>query len=184
MKAASLVALLLLSLAIVAARVPAWAGEPDPYKLLLYDLLDLDQQELFELQQHSPLAEVHARAELYAALRTKARTDTTDDQRYLKSFLLIGWIARVRSNFATAEAFNTDFMELFEAKPNETLKVMSAQDFLLTEMCTYLARYFFFEKTDPQGHQAFANKYRAQMNAVLGQEKANRCLDAFSRVKS
>jgi hypothetical protein len=182
MKAASLVALLL-SLAIVAARVPAWAGEPDPYRLLLYDLLDLDQQELFEPQQHSPLAEVQARAALYAALRAKARSDTTDDQRSLKTFLLIGWIARVKGNFATVEAFNTDFMELFAAKPDQTLKVMADQDFLLTEMCTYLAKFFFFEKTDPQGHQAFENKYRSQMNAVLGQEKAKRCLDAFSRVK-
>src|SRR5215467_3266383 len=122
MKAAPVVALLL-SLALIAAGVPARAAEPDPYKFLLYDLLDLDLQELLEPQQRNPLAEVHARAELYAALRAKARADTTDDQRYLKSFLLIGWIARVRSNFATAEAFNSDFMELFAAKPNETLKV-------------------------------------------------------------
>src|SRR5690349_2950840 len=94
MKTAPLVALFL-SLAILAARVPAWAAEPDPYRFLLYDLLDLDLQELLEPQQRNPLAEVHARAELYAALRAKALTDTTDDQRYLKSFLLIGWIARV-----------------------------------------------------------------------------------------
>lgn len=183
MKAAPLVALLL-SLTIVAARAPAWAAEPDPYKLLLYDLLDLDQQELFGPQQHNPLAEVHARDDLYVALRAKAQTDTTGDQRHLKTFLLIGWIARVKGNFAVVEAFNADFMELFEAKPNETLKVMSAQDFLLIEMCTYLAKYFFFEKNDPQGHQAFENRHRAQMNAVLGAEKAQRCLDAFSRVKS
>lgn len=174
---------LLLSLALVATRVPAWGAEPDPYKLLLYDLLDLDQQGLFEPQNHSPLAEVHARANLYVALRAKARTDTTDDRRYLKSFLLMGWIARVRNNFAVVEAFNTDFIQLFEAKPDETLKVMFAQDFLLIEMCTYLAKYFFFEKNDPQGHQAFENRHRAQMNAVLGHERTERCRDAFSQVK-
>jgi hypothetical protein len=175
---------LLLSLTFVAARVPAWGAEPDPDKLLLYDLLDLDQQGLFEPQNYSPLAEVHARADLYIALRAKARTDTTDDRRYLKSFLLMGWIARVKSNFAVVEGFNTDFMELFESKPNETLKVMFAQDFLLIEMCSYLGKYFFFEKNDPQGHQAFENRHRAQMNAVLGHEKAKRCLDALSRFKS
>ena len=174
---------LLCSLAFVAARVPAWGAEPDPYKLLLYDLLDLDQQGLFEPQNYSPLAEVHARADLYVALRAKARTDTTGDRRYLKSFLLMGWIARERSNFAVVEAFNTDFMELFEAKPDETLKVMFAQDFLLIDMCTYLAKYFFFEKNDPQGHQAFEDRHRAHMNAVLGHEKAKRCRDAFARVK-
>jgi hypothetical protein len=175
---------LLLVLAIVGARAPTWAAEPDPYKLLLYDLLDLDQRELFEPQQHSPLAEMKARADLYVALRAKARTDTTDDRRYLKSFLLIGWIARVRSNFAVVEAFNTDFMELFEARPDETLKVMSAQDFLLAEMCSFLAKYFFFEKNDPQGRQAFENRHRARINAALGQDDAKRCLDAFWRVKS
>jgi len=175
---------LLLSLAFVAATVPAWGAEPDPDRLLLYDLLDLDQQGLFEPKNYSPLAEVHARADLYVALRAKAQTDTTGDRRYLKSFLLMGWIARVKSNFAVVEAFNTDFMELFEAKPNETLKVMSAQDFLLIDMCTYLAKYFFFEKNDPQGHQAFENRNRAQINAALGDEKAKRCLDAFSRSKS
>ena len=111
---------LLCSLAFVAARVPAWGAEPDPYKLLLYDLLDLDQQGLFEPQNYSPLAEVHARADLYVALRAKARTDTTDDQRYLKSFLLMGWIAREEAILPMVEAFNTDFMELFEAKPDET----------------------------------------------------------------
>ena len=183
MRPAPLLALLLF-LAVVATRVPAWAAEPDPYKLLLYDLLDLDQQDLFETQQHSPLAELHARADLYVALHTKARTDTTDDRRYLKSFLLLGWIARVKGNFAVVEAFNTDFKELFEARPDETLKVMSNQDFLLTEMCTYLAKYFFFEKKDPQGHHAFEARHRAQINAVLGHEKAKRCLDAYSRVKS
>ena len=84
----------------------------------------------------------------------------------------MGWIAREKSNFAVVEAFNTDFMELFEAKPDETLKVMFAQDFLLIEMCTYLAKYFFFEKNDPQGYQAFEDRHRAQMNAVLGRRES------------
>lgn len=175
--------LFLLVTSVVAAD-SARAANPDPFKLLLYNLLDLDQSELFEPQQHSPLAEFHAWTNLYVALRDKARTDTTDDRRHLKSFLLVGWIARARNHFATVEAFNTDFMELFESKPEDTLRVMSTQDFLLLDMCTYLAKFFFFEKNDPDGRLSWESRHRGQMDAVLGSDNTKHCLDAFWRVKS
>ena len=36
----------------IVATHSARAANPDPFKLLLYNLLDLDQSELFEPQQH------------------------------------------------------------------------------------------------------------------------------------
>jgi hypothetical protein len=167
----------------VFAADSAGPADSDPFKLLVYNLLDLDQSELFEPQQHSPLAEFHAWTNLYVALRNKAQTDTTDDRRHLKSFLLVGWIARVKNHFATVEAFNSDFMELFESKPEDTLAVLSTQNFLLLDMCTYLAKYFFFEKNDPDGRQRWEARHRGQMEAVLGPDNTKRCFDAFWRVK-
>ena len=73
-------------------------------------------------------------------------------------------------------------MELFKSKPEDTLRVMSTQDFLLPDMCTYLARYFFFEKNDPDGRQSWESRHRGQMDAVLGPDNTKRCLDAFWRV--
>jgi hypothetical protein len=177
-----LLAQLLLVTAIIAAD-GARAAEPDPFKLLLYNLLDLEQSELFEPQQHNPLSELHAWTNLYVALRDKARTDATTDRRHLKSFLLIGWIARIRNQFATVEAFNTDFMELFESRPEDTLRVMATQDFMLPDLCSCLAKSFFFEKNDPDGRRRWEMRHRAQMTAVLGADNTSRCLDAFWRVK-
>jgi hypothetical protein len=173
--------LVVLALFVLVALAPAdraRAGEPDPFKLLLYSLLDFDQRDLFEAEGHSPLAELQSWMHLYVELRDKARNDTS---RFLKSFLLMGWIARVKSQFATAEAFNTDFMAQFEAQPEDTLKVMAEQEFLLPELCRYLARFFFFERHDPAGRQPWVDRYFRRMNAVLGPENTSRCLDAFWR---
>jgi hypothetical protein len=163
-----------------------WAGgaraEPDPSKILLYNLLDLDQRELFEPQQHSPMAELNAWSDLYIRLRDQAQSDATDDRRHLKSFLLMGWIARAKGQFATVESFNTDFMRLFEARPDDTLRVMAEEDFLAPEMCTYLAKFFFFENGDPAKREPWMGTHRVRLESILGGERAKLCLEAFWRV--
>jgi hypothetical protein len=80
--------------------------------------------------------------------------------------------------------FNTDFMAQFEARPDETLQVMVEQEFLLPEMCSYLGRFFFFEKHEPAGRQPWVDRYSGPMNAALGPENTRRCLDAFWRAGS
>ena len=157
---------------------------PDASRLLLYRLLDLDQRELFASGEHNPLAEMQAWSDLYVTLRGKAKTDATPDRRHLKSFLLMGWIARAKNDFAIIESFNTDFMALFEARPDDTLKVIAAEDFLLPEMCAYLAKYFFFEDRDPERRGPWVEQFRSHLTATLGSERAQQCLAAFWRVKS
>jgi hypothetical protein len=181
MSAPKLLALVLVAACAVAAE-RVRAAQPDPTKLLLYNLLDLDQRELFEPQQYSPLAELNAWTDLYAALRDQARTDASADRRHLKGFMLVGWIARTRNHFATIGSFNIDLMELFEARPDDVLQVMAAQDFMLPEMCTYLARFFFYEKRDPEGRRQWESRHRKQIEARLGPDNAKRCLDAFWQV--
>jgi len=156
---------------------------PDLYRLLLYNLLDLDQRELFEPGEYSALAEMEARSELYLALRSKSTADSTEDRRHLKLFLLMGWIARAKNDFALVESFNTDFMALFEARPDDTLKVMAAEDFMLGDMCSYLAKFFFFEDRDPTGRVPWIDRHRVRMNSILGPERAQQCVDAFWRIK-
>lgn len=171
--------LLLAALAVGTAR----AASPDPEKLLLYNLLDLDQRSLFEPDRHSPLAEMKAWSELYAGLRERAFADASEDRRALKSFLFAGWIARVKGHFATVEAFNTDFMRLFEARPDDTLRVLADEDFMLTDMCGYLAKFFFFENGDPGRRAPWVEKHRPRMESVLGPQRSSLCLEAFWRVK-
>ena len=155
---------------------------PDPHRLLLYNLLDLDQRELFEGQDYTPLLELQAWESLYVDLREKAGADASDDRRHLKSFLLMGWIARAKNHFATVEAFNTDLMQLFESKRDETLRVIGEQDFLLPTMCAYLAKFFFFENAKPEGRHAWLTANETPMRNILGAEKAKACFDAFNGV--
>lgn len=181
LRTATLVLVLAVACAVAADRARAAAA--DPYRLLLYNLLDLDQRELFEPGEYSPLAELNAWTDLYEALRDKARTDATADQRHLKGFMLVGWIARARNHFATIGSFNTDFMALYDARPDDVLAVMAAQDFMLPEMCTYLARFFFYEQRDPEGRRQWESRHRTRIEARLGPDNARRCLDAFWRVE-
>jgi hypothetical protein len=97
--------------------------------------------------------------------------------------MLVGWIARARNHFATIGSFNTDFMALYDARPDDVLAVMAAQDFMLPEMCTYLARFFFYEQRDPEGRRQWESRHRTRIEARLGPDNARRCLDAFWRVE-
>lgn len=112
-------------------------------------------------------------------MREKALADTSADKRDLKTFLLMGWIARLKNQFGMVEAFNTDFMRLFEARPDETLHALAEEDFLAPEMCTYLAKFYFFENTDPDKRMRWMGAQRSRIETILGAERAKRCLDAF-----
>jgi hypothetical protein len=174
----------LLFLAGAVAGNGAQTTAPDQYRLFLYKLLDLDQHELFDGEQYTPLAELNAWSNLYIKLRDAAQSDSTADRRHIKSFLLAGWIARKKGDFSTVEAFNTDFMRIFESKPKETLRVLAEEDFLLEDMCIYLAKFFFFEDNDPQQRHLFVNQHREEMSGLLGAERAKLCLEVFWQVES
>jgi hypothetical protein len=176
-------------LALVLSCMLAWGGaqaanQPDPYKLLVYTLLDLDQRELFSDDDYSPLLELKAWSDLYVRLREQAVKDNSKDQRSLKAFLLMGWIASAKSQFSTGGAFKTDFMELFEARPGEVLGAIAEQDFMLEEMCAYLARFFFYEDADPNDRRAFIDRHLSELESGLGAQGAAACLDSFWRVSS
>jgi hypothetical protein len=158
------------------------AASPDPHRLLLYNLLDLDQRDLFEGQDHSPLAELQAWENLYVELRDKAGVDASGDRRHIKSFLLIGWIAREKNHFATVEAFNIDLMHLFESHRDDTLHALAALDFALPTMCTYLAKFFFFENAVPEKRHAWLAANEGAMRRLLGAERTNTCREAFNAV--
>jgi hypothetical protein len=172
-------ALAVVLLACTLGAIRAGAAAPDPQKLLLYNLLGLDQRELFAPKDYTPLSEPEAWSALYGEMRDKALADASADKRDLKTFLLMGWIARVRNQFGTVEAFNTDFMRLFEARPEETLRVLAEEDFLVPQMCTYLAKFFFFENADPAKRTGWMDARRSRIEAILGADRAKRCLDAF-----
>ena len=166
----------------VLASAIASAAQPDPYRLLLYTLLGLDQQELFEPQEYTPLNELNAWSDLHAALLAQARTDHSQDRRHLKGFLFMGWVARSSGQFASVEAFNTDLMEIFEARPADVLQVLGEHDFLIEETCRYLAGFFFFEDGDPNGRAPFMDRHRDAFERVLGADQAHRCFEVFWRV--
>ena len=161
---------------------PGRAAEPDRYRLLVFQLLELDSAELFPPGEGGPIAEMKAQGALYGALREGARQDDTADLRRLKLFLLAGWTARVKNDFATIESFNTDLRALFEAEPERLLRALVEADFMLPELCTALAKSFFFGDARPDDRQPFLDRHRARMETILGAERTANCLAAFRSV--
>jgi hypothetical protein len=162
----------------------ARAGQPDPYRLLVYNLLDLNQEELFSDGDYSPLAELNVWSNLYVRLRGQAAQDDSEDKRNLKTFMLMGWIASAKDQFAMFGSFKTDFMKLFEARPGGVLEIIAEQNFMMEEMCSYLARFFFFEDADPNARGPFIDRHRSELESVLGAQGAADCVDTFWRVSS
>lgn len=171
-------------LACLLPSVGAEAAQPDPYRLMVYNLLDLDQQELFRDGEYSPMLELEAWTDLYARLREQAATDDSSGRRSLKTFLLMGWIASAKSQFSMVGAFKTDLMALFEARPGEVLGVMAEQDFMLEDMCSYLAAFFFYEDGDPAARRAFIDRHLGEIEYGLGAQGSAKCLESFWRVSS
>lgn len=161
---------------------PAWAAEPDPYRLLVFQLLELDMAELFPPGEGGPVAEMKAQGALYGALRDGARRDETPDLRRLKLFLLAGWTARVKNDFATVESFDTDLRNLFEAEPERVLRALAEADFTVPELCTGIGKSFFFGDARPEEREPFLARHRARVETVLGAERAKACLAAIETV--
>ncbi|MCV0397344.1 MAG: hypothetical protein K5872_19635 [Rhizobiaceae bacterium] len=171
------------ALVVAAVLLASPAQAADRSDLLIHHLLDLDQQALFG-DDYTPLAEMEAWGELYAAAREEAVADDSADRRGIKTFMLIGWIARQRADFGTIEGFNTDFKALFDARPNDVLAALADTEFMLPEMCRYLAGFFFFEDADPDKRQGFVDANTHRMERHLGEAGQAACLDAFWAVKS
>jgi hypothetical protein len=173
----------LIALAIGAgAAGPGRAAEPDPFRLLVFGLLELDSTELFPPGEGGPLAEMQAQGALYGALRDAARGDGTPDLRRLKLFLLAGWTARVKNDFATIESFDTDLRALLEAEPDKVLRGLAEADFMLPELCTGLGKSFFFGDARPEERAPFLARHRAQLETALGPDRTARCIAAIEAV--
>lgn len=146
---------------------------------IIHQLLDLDQSALFTPEDHSPLRELEAWAELYSSSFEQAMADNSEDQRGLKMFMLIGWVAFQRNDFGTMQSFTADFRDILDAKPAETLRAMAATGFMVPVLCAYLGRSFTFEDADPAERSPFLARHEEAMLKALGGEQGGPCVEVI-----
>ena len=146
--------------------------------LILHRLLGLDQQALFGAE-HSPLAEMEAWGEAYAALREEALADTSEDFRGIKLFMFAGWTARQRDDFATVGGFRTDMTALYQSRPDDVLAALADNAFMIPAVCGALGEAFAYEDGDPAARAPFVAANEARVRATLDEAGAASCLAAL-----
>ena len=114
--------------------------------------------------------------DIYAQLSVKD-SEFSDDK--LRVYLLIGMVAKARTQAATMEAFDSDLMVVYEKHEQAVLSVLNDLPYLIPSTCDYLNRYFGFEDKNLEKKPGFLKKHTDTTNSALHEKNAQTCLMYF-----
>ena len=151
---------------------------------IVNSLLDLPNSRFYATQkdgsqQYNELKEYKSWGALYDKYAQLSVKPEDFNEEKLKVYLLIGMVAKLRTQAATMEAFNTDLMHIYEKHEQSVLTILNDLPYLIPSTCHYLNRYFGFEDKNLEKKPAFMEKHAPTIKATLHDKKAQSCLEFF-----
>lgn len=159
-------------------------AQPSDSELLVHRLLGLEHPAFFQDGEYKALAAYRAWTELYNRTLQRAADSTAADNRHLKTFLFIGFIARARLDAGTSEAFTADLMPLYGERRDDVLSVLRESPFLIESTCHYLGAFFGFEDRNREGKPAFLEANRGLIERAFPPDPAHTCLTAIEAARN
>lgn len=168
-------------LAWIALACASGAAGPPPSDadLLVHRLLALEHPAFAAGEGYDALAELRAWEDLYLRSRDRALADAGPAHASVKTFLLVGWLAREQYDAATSEAFTGDLMPLYRARPGAVLAALADVPLLVTSTCDALGAWFGFEDRHAGELPAFLAAERERIRAALPERLGATCLAAL-----
>lgn len=151
--------------------------------VLLDYFLDIKKEKYFEKRNQTLVynelkAYKSIEAEYQKLLeRTKSASASDTDVR---RFTFFGFAAYHRHDAASMEAFDSDFMLVFNSNTEKVLDILALQPVLIKSSCYYLGTYFGFEDKHKGEQEAFYQKYEGLMLNKLGQENTSACISMIA----
>ncbi len=94
----------------------------------------------------------------------------------VKIYLLLGFVAQLKAQVATSEAFSTDFYDIFVKHPDVVLEAFKQNPYLVLSGCYYIGNYFGFESKNAEKKTAFIETYEEKIQNHLRVGGGDRCM--------
>ncbi len=130
-------------------------------------------------KQYNELKEYKSWGALYDKYAQLSVKPEEFSEERLKVYLLVAMVAKLRTQAATMEAFNSDLMLIYEKHEKSVLTILNELPYLIPSTCYYLNRYFGFEDKNLEKKPAFLEKHVPTIKATLHDKNAQSCLGYF-----
>lgn len=146
-----------------------------------------DAQEILSVLLDIPLQQYQGdplkASQGWGALYNKYLRDAQTPGKYnaLKVYLMLGYIARLKQQASSAEAFNTDVYPLYAKQQDALLATLKQNPYLIDSTCHYLGNYFGAESEHREEKPKFLAFQGRVIEQALGKEGARECLGQIRR---
>ncbi len=94
----------------------------------------------------------------------------------VKIYLLLGFVAQLKAQVATSEAFSSDFYDIFVRHPDVVLEALKQNPYLVLSGCYYIGNYFGFESKNAEKKAVFIETYEEKIQNHLRVGGGDRCM--------
>ena len=127
---------------------------------------------------YNALAAYKGWGELYDKYHAGAKKGKVED---IKVYLFLGFVAQLKSQFATSEAFISDVHGIFVNHKGAFFDALKENQYLISSTCYYLGRYFGFESKHDDEKPGFLQQYSDDFQKRLSKVDAAECLKQLDK---